>query len=321
MPTPGATRSGKCDISSPSLAAFGPTRRPESRGAQLAQADEVALRQIELGQVGLEHHVLLRRRLLAEDGVPLRTVLVDLDQAGAADGQHDAPPVVRAQLGQQRGVHGDVRNAEVAREQLHMRQRVARAGRQDAGQRRQVGHRLGQHVDAVGAEGLHRLHVGRSACSTPRASPGLSALKPAPISLPSSLCCTPASRLASRDSVVERLRVEQQRAAAHLVLDEQLGLGLDLARAWPSPRRTACFRRLRAPARQQAGIAQRRQVVGQRHRLGAFRRESWPSSSRHCAARRSARCRRPRRCRRAAARSAVRRDGRAPAALAARRRR
>ena len=110
------------------------------------------------------------------------------------------------------------------------------------------------------------------ACSTPRARPGLSALKPAPMSRPKSLCCTPARRLRVARKVVEHLRVEQQRAAAQLVLDEELRQRLDLAEllhrlAEVQPQA------LRAPARHQPEVAQFAQIVTEGDLVGAEPRE------------------------------------------------
>ena len=67
-----------------------------------------------------------------------------------------------------------------------------------------------------------------AARSTPRARPGFSAVKPVPISFPSSRCCTPASAVRIARQCVEHLRIEEQRAAAQLVLDEELGQRLDV---------------------------------------------------------------------------------------------
>ena len=60
-------------------------------------------------------------------------------------------------------VDADVGDAEVARQKLDMRKRVALAGGQDAGDGGQIGHRFGQQINAVGAEiigaGDVRAHV------------------------------------------------------------------------------------------------------------------------------------------------------------------
>ena len=95
---------------------------------------------------------------LAEHGVPLRTVVRDLHQSAGTHGHHGPSAVGLLQRRQHGLVDRDVRDAEVAREQLHMRQRVAGASRKDAGDWRQVSHRFGQHVDAVGSELAGALH-------------------------------------------------------------------------------------------------------------------------------------------------------------------
>ena len=71
---------------------------------------------------------------------------------------------------------------------------------------------------------------------------------------------------------VQPLRVEQQRAAAHLVLDELLGQRLDereLVHAFAEVQ----AQRLRAPAGQQAERAQRGQVVAESHFVSGQARE------------------------------------------------
>ena len=201
MPTPGATRSGKCDFSSPSFAAFGPTMRPESFARSVVEADEVAHREVELLEVGLEHRRSRR---------PLRCLPNTASHCGPSSAISTRPagltastmrrPSCLLQRRQHRLVDRDVRDAEVAREQLHMRERVAGARRQDARERRQVGDRLRQHVDAVGAEVLDALHVGLRVQHAAR-EPGVQRVEAgADLACPSSLCCTPASRFASRDS-------------------------------------------------------------------------------------------------------------------------
>jgi hypothetical protein len=54
----------------------------------------------------------------------------------------------------------DVRDAEIPCEELHVRERIAFARGEDARDRRQLGHRLRQQVDAVRPERADLRHVG-----------------------------------------------------------------------------------------------------------------------------------------------------------------
>jgi hypothetical protein len=96
----------------------------------------------------------------AEDGVPPRGVLGQLHHPAGADREHHPATVPRANLVEQRLVHRHVGDAEIAGQELDVGERVPVAGGQDAPERRQVGHRLRQHVDPVGANLLEPLHVG-----------------------------------------------------------------------------------------------------------------------------------------------------------------
>ena len=101
----------------------------------------------------------------------------------------------------------------------------------------------------------------------PRASPGFSALNPAPMSLPKQLVLHARELVRVARQAVERLGVEEERAAAQLILDEQPGKGLDLAEL---VHRLAEMHAqpLRAPSRNEAEIAQLAAVVGERELVG-----------------------------------------------------
>ena len=94
---------------------------PGIPGAQARQRERLRLCEIELLQIRPDHRI--RSELLAtEDGVPVRAVGCDLYRPARTDRQYDALPDVRLQRGEQCVVHHDIRDAEIARQQLHMRQ-------------------------------------------------------------------------------------------------------------------------------------------------------------------------------------------------------
>ena len=217
-------------------------------------------------EIGLEDDVCVRPRLFAEDGVPARTVLVDLDQARRADGEHDALAVVLAQERQQRLVHCDVRDAEVPCEKLDVRERIAGARRQNARQRWQIGDRLRQHVDTIRPEVFGTLHVGRRV-QVPACKSGVQRIESGADVLPEKLVLHARELVRIARQAVEKLGVEEERAAAQLILDEQSGKGLDLAEL---VHRLAEMhaKPLRAPARNEAEIVQLAAVVGERELVG-----------------------------------------------------
>ena len=147
-----------------------------------------------------------------------------------------------------------------------MRQRVARTRRQDAGQRRQVGHRLGQQVDAVGAEGLHRAHVGRRMQHAARQARVQRGEAGADL-LPQQLVLHAGQAVGVAGQQIEPLRIVQQRAATHLVLQEQRGHRLHRGQCVHAVTEVQA-QRLCAPAGHQAQAAQRGQVIAQRDVVG-----------------------------------------------------
>ena len=152
-----------------------------------------------------------------------------------------------------------------------MRERIARAGREDPGERRQVGDALREHVDAVGPEVLEALHVGVRVQHAAR-EPGVERVEPGADVATEELVLHARQAVRVAREVVEHLGVEEQRAAAQLVLDEQLRERLDLAEllhrlAEVEPQA------LRAPARHQAEVAQLAQVVAEGDLVGGESRE------------------------------------------------
>ena len=147
-----------------------------------------------------------------------------------------------------------------------MREWIARAGREDPGERRQVGNALREHVDAVGAEVLEPLHVGVRVQHAAR-EPGVERVEPGADVASEELVLHARQAVGVARKVVEHLGVEEQRAAAQLVLDEELRQRLDLAEllhrlAEVQPQA------LRAPARHQPEVAQFAQIVTEGNLVG-----------------------------------------------------
>ena len=263
MPTPPTTRSGKRDFSSPSLAALGPTVRPESSARSLSRLTRSRCFRSSLLRSGAN---ITSARASSRPACrrPRPTCgpssWISTSPAGLTASTMRLPSWRRS-VGQQRRVHRDVRDAEVARQQLHVRQRVAGPRRQDAGHRRQLGHGLRQQVDAVGTQATDRLHVGvriqhaarQTGVQRGEAGTDLAAHQPV---------LHAGSAVGVARQRVQSLRIGQQRAAAQLVLDEQIGHRLD-GRELVHRLAEMLAQRLRSPGRQQAQRPQRGQVLAQ----------------------------------------------------------
>ena len=116
-------------------------------GLNLA-TDKMLHRQIQFVKIRLDQD-LLRVVVLAEDLIPVSAVRLELYQTGGTDCQHLAMAIVLAQCRQQGLIHAHVGNAQVARQELHVRQRVALTSGQDTGHRRQVRYRLWKEINTM----------------------------------------------------------------------------------------------------------------------------------------------------------------------------
>ena len=100
---------------------------------------------------------------------PVEPGIVRIEHHGAAgtDREHDFLSAVGRQCVQQRRSHRNIGNAQIARQHLYVRQGVSLSGGDDAGYRRQVCRRFGQHIDPVGVE-FRRLEAPPVAQDPPR---------------------------------------------------------------------------------------------------------------------------------------------------------
>ena len=286
MATPRLTASGIVAPQLAELGRLGSDDAARSRTApQVVEGDEVADREVELLQVGADQSSSVPAVALLEHRVPRRAVLRELHHSSRADREDDGAAVPsiaprRAALRPRRrsGCRGCGRGAARGR---------AGCRRPRSGSRRGAG---GPRPSPAGRRSRRR-GTRSSRCMfgealrIPRARPGLSAFRPnAHVARRRACARTPARRLRVPQKPVEDLRVEEERATPELVLDEEVGQGLDLGELGHALLEVEA-QGLGAPAGGQGQSLQRHEVVAERGLVPGKRERDVLCRARRAAAR------------------------------------
>ncbi len=148
---PGTDLPGEVVCQFAEIGGLGPDATPGVAASQVGQGDHVGSLEVELVEIRADGHVLAAG-FGTEDLVPFGTVGGELNATAGGCREHDAPAEMTLQSRHQAIVDYHVGNAEVAGQQLHVRERAALATGEDARDRWQLGRGRGHEVDAVRAE-------------------------------------------------------------------------------------------------------------------------------------------------------------------------